>query len=145
MPVQRCWRQTNINTTMQWCPVIDGDTTREISQHIVTCAVKDETWRWPVGVCCRPITMRYPGHQMIDSSTSSDSMYRVRRWAKTAIVFYYIFSLLGAKQSSCDILCHQKTTFTGVKLWGPGIIDKELLLRVVTSNLKLAKVLNPYK
>ena len=63
---------------------------------------------------------------------------------QTAVVFYYMFSLLGAKQSSC--VCHQQTPFTGVKLWAHVyIIDKELLLRVVISNLhQLAEVLNPY-
>ena len=36
---------------------------------------------------------------------------------KTVDVFYYTFTLLGAKQSSC--VCHQQAPFTGVKLWGP--------------------------
>ena len=39
MPAQRCRRWTDINTTMQRCPVIEGHATRKISQHIVTCAM----------------------------------------------------------------------------------------------------------
>ena len=34
---------TFIQQIMPQCPVIDGNATRKISQHIVTCAVNDET------------------------------------------------------------------------------------------------------
>ena len=85
----------------------------------------------------------YAGLQMIDSSTSSDSRPWIRRSTKTAIVFYYIISLLGIKQSSS--VCHQQTPFTSVKLQGPCLIDKEPFLRVVISNShELVKVPSPY-
>ena len=79
MPVQHCRQGPNINTTIRRCSVNDGNATRKISQHFVTCALIDETWRWPVDGCSGPITVRYAILQMIDSSTSSDSTSRIRR------------------------------------------------------------------
>ena len=102
MAVQRCRWRTNINTTMRRWHVIDGNTTRKISHHIITCTMNDETRRdddpW-AGVVDQS-QWDYAGLQVIDSSTSSDSRPRIRRSTKTAeLLCFIIFSRFLALNS----------------------------------------------
>ena len=79
-----------------------------------------------------------------DSSTSSDSMYMIRRSIRQPLCFI-IFSRFLALNSkvACFTNTHPLPALgSEAHVY---IIDKELLLRVVISNLhQLAEILNPY-
>ena len=81
---------------------------------------------------------------MIDSSTSSDSMYMIRRSTRQLLCFI-IFSRFLALNSQVVCLTNKHPLSASSYEAHVYIIDKELLLRVVITNLhQLAEVLNPY-
>ena len=100
MTAQLCGRQTDINTTMQRCPVIDGMPhvkSHNISLHVRwTTRRDDDLW---AGV--------------LDQSQWAFKWLTAQP-AVTACIWSDV-----AKQSSC--VFHQQTPVTGVKLWGPCI------------------------
>ena len=81
---------------------------------------------------------------MIDSSTSSDSMYMIRRSTRQPLCFI-IFSRFLALNSQVVCVTNKHPLPASSYKAHVYIIDKGLLLRVVISNLhQLAEVLNPY-
>ena len=81
---------------------------------------------------------------MIDSSTSSDSMYIIRCSTRQPLCFI-IFSRFLALYS--QVVCVTNKHLLPASSYDAYVysIDKEILLRVVISDLhQLAEVLNPY-